>query len=160
MITHSRHSTLHRVIVFLILLVITRLIDPFLVVAAAQTSTEPRPFEMLVLGDSVVWGQGLSEEKKFYTQVKHAIERELAGNRKVRQLVEAHSGAVIAPKKPKVCPTAPGEVPLTTPTLFSQVDTALSKYASFGVNREDIDLVLLDGCINDVQVPDHKSIHQ
>jgi len=138
---------------FFILLLITLLIDPFVVVAAAESTTEPRPFEMLVLGDSVVWGQGLSEEKKFYTKVKNAIQRELPGNRKVRQLVEAHSGAVIAPKKPKSCPTAPGEVPIGTPTLFSQVDAALSAYASFGVNREDVDLVLLNGCINDVGFP-------
>jgi hypothetical protein len=147
MITYRRHSTIF------ILLVITRLIDPFVVVASAQTTTEPRPFEMLVLGDSVVWGQGLSEEKKFYTKVKNAIEGELPGNRKVRQLVQAHSGAAIAPKKPKSCPLAPGEVPIATPTLFSQVDAALSTYASFGVNREDVDLVLLNGCINDVGFP-------
>lgn len=108
---------------------------------------------MLVLGDSVVWGQGLSEENKFYTKVKDEIERELSGNRKVRQLVDAHSGAVIAPKKPKCCPIAPGEVPIGTPTLFAQVDTALSKYASFGVNRNDIDLVLPNGCINDIGFP-------
>jgi len=148
MIKHSRHSR----IAFFILLVITRLIDPS-IIASAQTTTDPRPFEMLVLGDSVVWGQGLSEEKKFYTKVKNAIERELPGNRKVRQLVEAHSGAVIAPKKPKSCPTAPGEVPIGTPTLFSQVDAALSTYASFGVDRNDVDLVLLNGCINDVSFP-------
>src|SRR4051812_2641493 len=134
MITYRRHSTIHGVIAFFIVLVIMRLIDPVVIVASAQTTTEPRPFEMLVLGDSVVWGQGLSEEKKFYTRVKNAIERELPGNRKVRQLVEAHSGAAIAPKKPKSCPTAPGEVPIVTPTLFSQVDAALSTYASFGVN--------------------------
>jgi lysophospholipase L1-like esterase len=135
------------------LLVITLLMDSFLVRASAQTSTEPRPFEMLVLGDSVVWGQGLTEENKFYTKVKNAIERELMGNRKVRQLVQAHSGATIAPKKPKSCPTAPGEVPIASPTLFSQVDMALATYASFGVKREEVDLVLVNGCINDVGLP-------
>src|SRR5262249_52883224 len=119
----------------------------------AQTRAEGRPFEMLVLGDSVVWGQGLNEENKFYTKVKNAIQQELPGNRKVRQLVEAHSGAVIAPKKPKSCPTAPGEVPIATPTLFSQVDAALTTYASFGVAAEEVDLVLLNGCINDVGFP-------
>ena len=149
MITHNRQPAIYGLIGILIVFVITR---PF-VVASAQTTTAPRLFEMLVLGDSVVWGQGLTEEKKFYTKVKNAIERELPDNRKVRQLVEAHSGAVIAPKKPKSCPIAPGEVPIGTPTLFSQVDAALSKYASFGVKRNDVDLVLLNGCINDVGFP-------
>ena len=153
MITYNRHSTIHAVIAFFILLVIAFPNSPFLVRASAQTSAEPRPFEMLVLGDSVVWGQGLSEEKKFYTKVKNAIERELPANRKVRQLVKAHSGATIAPKKPKSCPIAPGEVPIASPTLFSQVDAALSTYASFGINREDVDLVLVNGCINDVGFP-------
>ena len=142
----------HPVIAIFMLLVVGRAIDPVLV-ASAQTTTELRPFEILVLGDSVVWGQGLSEEKKFYTKVKNAIQRELPDNRRVRQLVKAHSGAVIAPKKPKSCPIAPGEVPIGTPTLLSQVDDALATYASFGVNREDVDLVLLNGCINDVGFP-------
>ena len=147
MITNTRRSIFHAVIAFLLLCV------PFVVVATAQTRAEDRPFEMLVLGDSVVWGQGLTEEKKFYTKVKNAIEQQLPGNRKVRSLIGAHSGAVIAPKKPKSCPIAPGEVPIATPTLFSQVDTALSTYASFGVAAQDVDLVLLNGCINDVGFP-------
>ena len=149
----TRRSTFHVVIAFLLLAGLACSADRFGVVAIAQTRAEVRPFEMLVLGDSVVWGQGLTEEKKFYTKVKNAIEQQLPGNRKVRQLVEAHSGAVIAPKKPKSCPVAPGEVPIGTPTLFSQVDAALTTYASFGVAAEDVDLVLLNGCINDVGFP-------
>ena len=152
MITYTRRSIFHTVISFLLLCGVAP-INPFVVVSTAQTRTESRPFEMLVLGDSVVWGQGLTEEKKFYTKVKNAIEQELPGNRKVRQLVKAHSGATIAPKKPKACPIAPGEVPIATPTLFSQVDAALSTYASFGVAAQDVDLVLLNGCINDVGFP-------
>ena len=150
MIINKRH---HGVIAVFILLVIASPNNPFLVRASAQTSADPRPFEMLVLGDSVVWGQGLSEGRKFYATVKNAIERELPGNRRVRQLVKAHSGAAIAPKKPKACPIAPGEVPIATPTLFSQVDAALATYASFGIKREDVDLVLVNGCINDVGFP-------
>ena len=153
MITFSRHSIVYVVAVFSLLLGAVRPLDLFVGGAVAQTTSDARPFEMLVLGDSVVWGQGLSEKNKFYTRVKNEIESELGGGRKVRQLVEAHSGAVIAPKKPKSCPTAPGEVPMGTPTLFSQVDTALSKYAAFGVNANDVDLVLLNGCINDVGFP-------
>ena len=146
----KRRSTFHVVIAFVLLAGVMCPADRFVV---AQTRAEVRPFEMLVMGDSVVWGQGLNEANKFYTKVKVALERELPGNRKVRQVVEAHSGAVIAPKKPKSCPTAPGEVPIATPTLFSQVDAALTTYASFGVAAEEVDLVLLNGCINDVGFP-------
>ena len=146
----KRRSTFHVVIAFVLLAGVMCSADRFVV---AQTRAEVRPFEMLVLGDSVVWGQGLNEANKFYTKVRVALERELPGNRKVRQVVEAHSGAVIAPKKPKSCPTAPGEVPIATPTLFSQVDAAMTTYASFGVAAEEVDLVLLNGCINDVGFP-------
>jgi hypothetical protein len=69
---------------------------------------QERPFEMLVLGDSVMWGQGLREEEKFYTKVKEALEREIVC-RRVNLRVLAHSEATILPKR-EFCPDAPGDM--------------------------------------------------
>jgi hypothetical protein len=35
--------------------------------SAAAAPGDTRPFEFLVVGDSLVWGGGLREEQKFYT---------------------------------------------------------------------------------------------
>src|SRR2546430_13444882 len=46
-----------------------------------------------VLGDSILWGQGLKEEHKAWHQVKSWLEQ--TTGREVREKIEAHSGAVI-----------------------------------------------------------------
>ena len=153
MVTYSRRTLLQGLVTFSLSVELFRLVQPLGAAAYAQADRESRPYLMLVLGDSVVWGQGLKEENKFYSKVKNAIQQGLPANREVQQLVEAHSGATISPKKPKPCPIQPGEVPIATPTLFAQVDAALSTYASFGVKRDEVDLVLLNGGINDVGFP-------
>jgi hypothetical protein len=107
---------------------------------------------MLVLGDSVVWGQGLKEEKKFHSIVREQIRGELPTSRDLREVFRAHSGATILPEE-KLCPIEPGEVPITTPTIFAELQSALSDYYSFGVKEEEINLVLLNGGINDVTFP-------
>ena len=72
----------------------------FVVLAAAtvfsQTSTDQqtdRPLNMLVLGDSVLWGQGLKTEHKSWYHVKVWLEK--TTGRAVIEKVEAHSGAII-----------------------------------------------------------------
>jgi hypothetical protein len=111
---------------------------------------EERPFEMLVLGDSVMWGQGLKEEEKFYTKVRETLEREIVC-RRVNLRVLAHSEATILPKR-KFCPDAPGEVPARRPTINAEVELAVQDYADAGVPRESVGLVVVDGGINDVTV--------
>lgn len=118
----------------------------------AQPDASTPPFKMLVLGDSVVWGQGLVEEAKFYTIVKKRIEQDLLRGRTVHMLNLSHSGAAILPKA-KACPSVPGEVPLGTPTIYAQVNSASSIYASSGVKPEEVNLVLLNGGINDIGFP-------
>jgi lysophospholipase L1-like esterase len=117
-----------------------------------QTQTQSRPFYMLVLGDSVVWGQGIQEENKFYSLVKERIATELLPDRAVHQLNLSHSGANILPKN-KPCPSLPGEVPIGTPTIYTQMTAALSMYASAGIKPADVNLVLLNGGINDIGFP-------
>src|SRR5882762_3721820 len=52
------------------------------------------PLHMLVVGDSIMWGQGLREEEKFTSRVKCWLQEKV--NREVKVHVEAHSGAVIS----------------------------------------------------------------
>ena len=132
-------------------------------VAAAQTpdAQTPPKYEMLVMGDSIVWGQGLEEEQKFTTLVRNDVARRLG--REVNVVNKSHSGATIRPKD-KTTLVEHGEVPLNTPTLWQQLDAAIAEYkCEERTGQKDksdrrkykckgVDLVLLDGCINDVGI--------
>ena len=48
---------------------------------------------MLVLGDSITWGQGLSVQGKFWWRVKSWLQEKTG--REVKEKIEAHSGALI-----------------------------------------------------------------
>lgn len=107
------------------------------------------PLHMLVLGDSIMWGQGLKNDEKFSTRVKCWVQEKT--NREVVMHVEAHSGAVIstAPAPDPLFVTADGEVNLYTPTINAQLDHAIQFYTAAKTSPS---LILLDGCINDVGV--------
>jgi lysophospholipase L1-like esterase len=115
---------------------------------AATEKPAPRPLNMLVLGDSISWGQGLKDEHKAWHQTKTWL-KETTG-RDVRERIEAHSGAVIGTdeKTSQANFVAPldGEVNRAVPTINAQIDEALKSYA----DPSQVDLVLVDGCINDV----------
>lgn len=107
------------------------------------------PLHLLVIGDSIMWGQGLREEEKFSSRVKCWLVEKT--NREVRIHREAHSGAVIsAASLPKPAFTSrSGEVNLTTPTINEQLDNAIQFYRE---DRSSPDLILMNGCINDIGV--------
>jgi lysophospholipase L1-like esterase len=115
---------------------------------AAARLPQQRPFHMLVIGDSIMWGQGLREENKFSTLVARWIESQLSG---VQVLTSrwAHSGAVIQPDdREDRKKGTPGEVPNAYPSITAQVSTAVAAISP----RYPVDLVLMDGGINDVSV--------
>jgi lysophospholipase L1-like esterase len=123
---------------------------------------------MLVLGDSVMWGQGLSDEHKFSYLLRQWIceqrnNRSCPDKEDVQIHVEAHSGALIAkPEKDNqkkeedrftrnVAPVKyPGEVNNYYPTVWGQVDLARRYYADNSIPPEDVDLILVNGGINDM----------
>jgi len=107
-----------------------------------------RQLNLLVLGDSIMWGQGLSEQHKAWYQVKTWLKENTS--RDVRENVEAHSGAVVGVKDVPWSNDAPpdGEVSSAVPTVNHELDRALRSYA----NPSQVDLVLVDGCINDVDI--------
>src|SRR6185503_962755 len=103
-------------------------------------------FKTVVLGDSVMWGQGLFEHQKIHTLVSAGLaEHGLV----VHNVFKAHSGAIIG--EPDVMTNKPpidGEVPVGEPTLFEQIEAALD-----GKERdEEVNLVMICAGVNDVDI--------
>ncbi len=114
---------------------------------ASKTNAQD-PLNMLVLGDSIMWGQGLEDRDKFWWRIKDWLEEKTG--REVMEKIEAHSGAAIeAPTRPeRMFVSKDGEVNLIWPTINEQVDDALKYYN----DPARVDLILVNGCINDVDV--------
>ena len=110
--------------------------------------TAEHNFKMVVIGESIAWGQGLYDHQKIHTLVTAELKR-LGLHVECNFL--AHSGAIIGePDTPSELPPLDGpyarEVPVSEPTLFEQLDTALG-----GAERDaDVKLVLISGGVNDV----------
>src|SRR5712664_1739990 len=115
-----------------------------------STSDRPaaRQLNMLVLGDSIMWGQGLNEQNKAWYQVKSWLKENT--NREVREAIEAHSGALVGVNDVPPLNYSPpdGEVSSPVPTINHEVDRAQRLFP----DPSQVDLVLVDGCINDVDV--------
>ncbi|MBS1793156.1 MAG: SGNH/GDSL hydrolase family protein [Acidobacteria bacterium] len=116
-------------------------------------------FEMLVVGDSFIWGQGLREKDKFYTLVKDWLERDLFGaTRRVNLKVKAHSGARIYIHEDQLaemleCGEDPEkfhypEADLSFPSITFQIDAARREYET----GDAVGLVMLSGGITDLVV--------
>jgi len=107
------------------------------------------PLQMLVIGDSIMWGQGLKDDEKFSSRVRCWLQQKT--DREVKLHVEAHSGAVIsgAASAPPLFSSLNGEVNMTSPTINDQLDHAIQFYKQ---NQTSPALILMNGCINDVGV--------
>jgi lysophospholipase L1-like esterase len=106
-----------------------------------------RSLNMLVLGDSILWGQGLKTEHKAWYHVKLWLEKNTG--RPVVERIEAHSGAVIERSSLTDNLTSTNrEVNLGLPTMHDEIESALNFYS----DGSRIDLVLVSGCGNDVGV--------
>lgn len=121
-------------------------------------STQSSPFRVLVLGDSLIWGQGLLEKDKTYTHIANWLRNDVfQGRRDVDLKVKAHSGATIKldPKEAESLKSAnidpaieyKGEVNIGFPSMTQQVERAGSEYGSSGA-----DLILLTAGITDIAV--------
>ena len=103
-------------------------------------------FLMLVCGDSIAWGQGLHENEKFHSLVEQTV-RSRHGDIGVYKTVLSHSGATIGvhPPDDEPLPALNGEVPTSFPTVPRQ-------FTLFTHKAEEVDLILVDGGINDANV--------
>ena len=116
---------------------------------AGASAASAEPFRMAVIGDSVMWGQGLAEQDKIHTKVLSYIANGLNG-RPVEKQVAAHSGAIIGLKGANLnaeyaANGMSGEMPRGYPTIGYQATNQIR-------NPELVDLVLMNGGINDVDV--------
>jgi hypothetical protein len=116
-------------------------------------------FRIASFGDSIIWGQGLLEAQKFTMLVADAVTARRNGAIATFALDRcAHSGATVSPVIGELPdPAAPrppgdftGECPTSVPSITAQLSAWLSPPLS--MERHDIDLVLVDGGINDVDV--------
>lgn len=107
------------------------------------------PLQMLVIGDSIMWGQGLRDDEKFSSRVKCWLQEKT--KREVKVQMEAHSGAVISgsASAQRAFTSINGEVNMTSPTINDQLDHAVQFYKQ---NQTSPALILMNGCINDVGV--------
>ena len=134
----------------------TLLILVFLATATGVSGQCPTPpdsgleqhLQMLVLGDSILWGQGLREQQKSWYRVKCWLQDRTG--RIVDVTMKAHSGAMMdrSPGETQSYSSPNREVNLPFPSINEELDDALKDYG----DGAKVDLVLLDGCINDVDV--------
>lgn len=121
-------------------------------------TSAPEYFDMLVVGDSHIAGQGLKEKNKFYFLVKEWLEKELLGQ-PVRLNVKAHAGAKLDLTEEDlkhmkelsldVTETHGTETNLSQPSAMAQIKAARKEYDDPGA----VDLVMITGCITDVKTP-------
>jgi len=96
---------------------------------------------IVALGDSVMWGQGLLPEQKFVALVNQGINGDPPVDSNLTIL--AHSGAIIGAATNVSGTAVDGEVPMAYPTVIQQCD-------SFSDNPLAVDIVIVNGGINDV----------
>ncbi len=120
-----------------------------------------KPFEILVVGDSHISGQGLKNDNKFYNLVRDWVQGEVFGHsRKVNLKVKSHAGSRIKLHPDELRSMHKvgddinkfhyDEANISSPDITTQLDVARSEYE----RPESVDLIMLSGCITDVLVAD------
>jgi hypothetical protein len=123
---------------------------------------DSNPFEFLVVGDSLVWGQGLEEKDKFYSLTAGWLGNDAFGTRRdVNLKVKAHSGSTLkfhadeAEKYKKAgCDETyfhKPEVNVGFPSIWKQIEVATEEYRAAG-KTGGADLIMLTGGITDISV--------
>ena len=137
------------------------LISTLAVCPAMVFGQRAKPFDVLVVGDSLIWGQGLNEKDKIFTHVANWLrDGGLGGAQKVDVKVKAHSGSTLkfhaneaeAYRKAGRDETFyyKPEVNVSFPSTWKQLEVAASEYKAAG--KTGADLILLSGCITDITV--------
>ena len=131
---------------------------------ASTWPPQGRAFDIVVIGDSIMWGQGLSDDpaqnQKFTYKVQRFIQQKLPDT-DVHLHNFAHSGAqILANAEEDAKPATHGEIPNYFPSINWQLTRAASELADQKrlylppthalVAPESVGLVLMDGGINDL----------
>lgn len=125
---------------------------------AFNAPDETRPFELLIVGDSLIWGGGLKEEQKFSTLTHNWLREVFAGRRAVNVKNNSHSGATLTLHQNEADLLAkagqdegkyyPPEVNVSFPSVKKQLEMAAAEYGD--VNRGKVDLIMLSGGLTDI----------
>lgn len=124
-------------------------------------SPEAPALQFLVVGDSLIWGQGLNEQDKFYFLTADWLRKEAFGREKTILLkVKAHSGSTLKFHEDAAAKFRKAgreettdyhpEVNVAFPSIWKQIETAASEYAKEGLRGAD--LIMLSGGITDISV--------
>jgi hypothetical protein len=118
-------------------------------------------FDLLVVGDSLVFGQGLLEKDKIYTRVVEWLRTSAPGSpREVHLKTKAHSGSTLKfhaneveafrkAARDETFSYKP-EVNVSFPSTWKQLEVAAEEYRASG--KSGADLILLSTCITDISV--------
>jgi len=101
-------------------------------------------FQMLVIGDSVIWSEGLQDPDKIHSLVE-AYEKTLHTGMSVYKTVKAHTGAILSWNTPISGTEHDGDIPQDYPSIQQQAN-ALAALP----NAATVDLILVTSCANDV----------
>src|SRR5258708_1386638 len=102
----------------------------------------PRPYRILAIGDSVIWGQGLLDQDKVVTRVQNWIQQ-FHPEFDVQKKILAHSAAIIGVGSTSKPPAVDQEVPFKFPTILQQVE-------AYPDPPQEVDLILISVGINNV----------
>jgi hypothetical protein len=100
-----------------------------------------------------MWGQGLLTENKFAAKIQSWIQGLL--QIPVTLNWKAHSGAITYPDPAKAESedrVYDGEIPADTPTISHQLALASTSSVSNPAAASDVDLILIDGCANNIGI--------
>ncbi|QQS40839.1 MAG: hypothetical protein IPM63_15940 [Acidobacteriota bacterium] len=120
-------------------------------------------FHFLVVGDSLVSGQGLREEDRFYSLTRNWLQEEIVGNGgKVFLKNKSHSGSnvylnerdrqALEEAERPLDQFFPSEVNFTFPSIAKQVEVAVREYLGAGVDPNDVGLVMVSGGLTNITV--------
>ncbi|HUF03356.1 MAG TPA: hypothetical protein VMM38_04195 [Aridibacter sp.] len=120
-------------------------------------------FHFLVVGDSLISGQGLREEDRFYSLTREWLQQEIAGNGgKVFLKNKSHSGSnvYLNEEDRKALEEAerpldeffPSEVNFTFPSIAKQVEVAVREYSEAGIDPKSVGLVMVSGGLTNITV--------
>jgi hypothetical protein len=101
-------------------------------------------YQMLVIGDSVIWGEGLQDPNKIHSLVE-AYEETLHPGMSVYKTVKAHTGAILSWNTSISGIEHNGDIPQDYPSIQQQANALASL-----PNAATIDLILVTSCANDV----------
>lgn len=150
----SRRQFLKPSIASILIAAVLSTVSPFLAM-----SHDTEPFEFLVVGDSLNWGQGLDERDKYYSLTADWLRSEAFGRpREVNLMVKAHSGSTLKfhsdeaakykqAERDETFEYSP-EVNVGFPSSWKQIETAAAEYKAAG--KDGADLIMISGGITDI----------